>query len=212
MIVNRYPGANILAQRGAWDAATRKIVLDRVSNVPQFAYFDEHEVQTLLALCARVIPQEHRPVNQRVPIAPWIDQRCQNRVTDGFRFANMPANELAWRWGLVGLDETSRALFGEEFANLPGDRQDDVIRSIQGGSPPGDTWQRMPAARWWVYVAARQIVGIYYAHPLAWDEIGFGGPAYPRGYASLNGGAPEPWEAREINEADARGRTRGARP
>ena len=46
------------------------------------------------------------------------------------------------------------------------------------------------------YVALRQICGTYYAHPYAWDEIGFGGPAYPRGYFALNNGAPEPWETR----------------
>ena len=46
-----------------------------------------------------------------------------------------------------------------------------------------------------MYIALRQITGVYYAHPYAWDEIGFGGPAYPRGYFALNHGAPEPWEA-----------------
>ena len=34
----------------------------------------------------------------------------------------------------------------------------------------------------------------YYAHPWAWDEIGFGGPAYPRAYTRLERGEPEPWE------------------
>ena len=38
---------------------------------------------------------------------------------------------------------------------------------------------------------------VYYAHPWAWDEIGFGGPAYPRGYMRLEGGMPEPWEVEE---------------
>jgi hypothetical protein len=37
----------------------------------------------------------------------------------------------------------------------------------------------------------------YYAHPFAWDEIGFGGPAYPRGYMRLENGRPEPWEVEE---------------
>ncbi|MDQ2679511.1 MAG: gluconate 2-dehydrogenase subunit 3 family protein, partial [Candidatus Eremiobacteraeota bacterium] len=37
----------------------------------------------------------------------------------------------------------------------------------------------------------------YYAHPWAWDEIGFGGPAYPRAYMRLEHGEPEPWEVRE---------------
>ena len=40
-------------------------------------------------------------------------------------------------------------------------------------------------------------VGIYYAHPYAWDEIGYGGPAYPRGYIRLENGRPEPWEVEE---------------
>jgi hypothetical protein len=40
-------------------------------------------------------------------------------------------------------------------------------------------------------------VEIYYGHPWAWDEIGFGGPAYPRGYMRLERGEPEPWEVEE---------------
>jgi len=40
-------------------------------------------------------------------------------------------------------------------------------------------------------------VDAYYAHPYAWDEVGFGGPAYPRGYFRLENWQPEPWEKRE---------------
>lgn len=50
----------------------------------------------------------------------------------------------------------------------------------------------------WSAIHMRVITSIYYAHPTAWNEIGFGGPAYPRGYASLNHGLPEPWEVREV--------------
>ena len=31
-------------------------------------------------------------------------------------------------------------------------------------------------------------VTAYYSHPWAWDEIGFGGPAYPRAYMRLEAG------------------------
>jgi len=37
----------------------------------------------------------------------------------------------------------------------------------------------------------------YYSHPCAWDEIGFGDPAYPRAYTCLERGEPEPWEVEE---------------
>ncbi|MBX6341389.1 MAG: gluconate 2-dehydrogenase subunit 3 family protein, partial [Thermomicrobiaceae bacterium] len=144
--------------------------------------------------------QTHRPPGRRVPIAPWIDQRCRNRVTEGFRYDDMPPDDEAWRLGLAGLDQTARALFDRDFAALEPGQQDAVLETVRAGSPPGEAWRRMPARRWWIAVALRQISGVYYAHPYAWDEIGFGGPAYPRGYAALNHGAPEPWEPREVGE------------
>jgi len=54
----------------------------------------------------------------------------------------------------------------------------------------------MSAVHFWVHIL-NDAIEAYYAHPYAWDEIGFGGPAYPRGYFALNHGAPEPWEPRE---------------
>lgn len=195
-IRDRYPKSDILKQRGHWDEATRTVVMDRVHNVPPFRRFQGHARETLEALCARIIPQAHRPAGRRVPIAPWIDQSCTEERIEGFRFDDMPPNATAWEWGLQGLDQTAQALLGKTFVEL-GEAQDQVLGAIRAGNPPGEVWQRMPAGRWWIYVAVRQISGVYYAHPYAWDEIGFGGPAYPRGYFALNFGAPEPWEARE---------------
>ncbi len=195
-----YPDADILAQRGHWDDATRRVIMDRVHNVPSFQYFEPHERATLEALCARIIPQDHRPADQRVPIAPWIDQRCQHRMADGFRFDDMPENDVAWTWGLAGLDEAAELLHGGLFAELAPAAEERVLEAVRRGEPAGEVWERMPPRRWWVFVALRQITAIYYAHPYAWDEIGFGGPAYPRGYFALNFGKPEPWEAREVGE------------
>ncbi len=117
----------------------------------------------------------------------------------------MPPRPVAWTWGLDGLDQSAVALFGSRFAELGDDRQDQVLERIRAGDPAGEVWARMPARRWWIFIALRDISGAYYAHPYAWDEIGFGGPAYPRGYAALNNGAPEPWEPREA--PDGRRRT-----
>ncbi len=196
-IRNRYPKSNILEQRGHWDRATRAVVLDRVHNVPEFQHFVDHARATLEALCERVVPQGWKPAERRVPIASWIDHNCLEGALEGFRFDDMPDNAVAWDWGLLGLDESAYGLYGTTFISLDGERQDAVLESIRQGNPPGEIWKRMPAKRWWTYIAVRQIAGVYYAHPYAWDEIGFGGPAYPRGYVALNFGAPEPWEARE---------------
>jgi hypothetical protein len=194
---NRFPQSDILSQRGHWDSATRRVVLDRVNNVPKFRHLDEHERAILEALCARVIPQSHKPPHRRVPITPWIDEHLSRRILEGFRFDDMPDNAEAWRLGLAGLDQTAEALFHRDFVGLRGDEQDRVLETIRAGNPPGEAWKKIPPRRWWIYTALRQITGVYYAHPYAWDEIGFGGPAYPRGYFALNFGAREPWEAPE---------------
>ena len=49
----------------------------------------------------------------------------------------------------------------------------------------------------------RSVLAAFYSHPWAWNEIGFGGPAYPRGYARLGDRHErEPWEAPEALRRD----------
>ncbi|HVB64428.1 MAG TPA: gluconate 2-dehydrogenase subunit 3 family protein [Nitrolancea sp.] len=197
MVRNRYPRADALEQRNHWDDATRRVVLDRVYNIPEFKHFAGQRRATLETLCTHVIPQTHRAPERRVPLAPWIDDLCEHEV-EAFRFDDMPPNHVAWEWGLDGIEQTAELMFDTPFVELERPRQVAVLEGIRGGTPPGEVWQRMPAKRWWEFVAVRQIAGVYYAHPYAWDEIGFGGPAYPRGYLSLNHGDREPWESEEV--------------
>ena len=53
-------------------------------------------------------------------------------------------------------------------------------------------------------VVMRGALAAFYSHPWAWNEIGFGGPAYPRGYMRLQVGhaGREPSEADEAFEVD----------
>lgn len=192
-----YPGFHVLRQQDHWDQATRRVIWRRIHDVPPIRYFDQYEVQVLSALADRVLPQDDRAPAERIPIVPWIDARCYERLTDGWRFDDMPPDEEAWRQGIRGIDEVATIRFGRRFVDLAPAEQDSVLRTIAGGDPPGGAWRHLPARRFWVFIVLRQICSVYYAHPTSWDEIGFGGPAYPRGYFALNHGYPEPWEVRE---------------
>ena len=48
----------------------------------------------------------------------------------------------------------------------------------------------------------RGVLGAFYCHPWAWNEIGYGGPAYPRGYMRLGEGQREPHQAAEAGDED----------
>lgn len=194
----RYPGLDILGQQKHWDPATRALILDRVSNVPPIRAFTPEQVATLQAFVDTVMPQDDRPPEERIPIVPFIDESVYRGDIPGYRHETMPDARTAWAWGLEGIDQTSQALYsGRRFAELDVDERRAVIEVLWRSEPPGEVWQRMPADIFCLGVLMGAIVDVYYAHPTAWNEIGYGGPAYPRGYYALNEGAPEHWEVEE---------------
>ena len=193
-----YPGYSTLSQRKFWDDATRRTIMARVEDIPPIRFFSPDEARLLTAVVDRALPQDDRDAAHKIPIVPWIDERLAANRIDGYRFENMPPDGEAHKLGLRGIDACAEARFGRPFVALPPADQEALLQLIHIGKPPGghDIWARMPVHRYWLLLL-HDICLVYYAHPWAWDEIGFGGPAYPRGYMRLEHGEPEPWEVEE---------------
>ena len=111
----------------------------------------------------------------------------------------MPADQDAYRLGSKAFDEMARTLYRCRFHELATLQQEEILRSVHDANPMAAEalWSRMNIERFWTLLVG-DCIGAYYAHPWAWDEIGFGGPAYPRGYMRLEEGQPEPWEVEEV--------------
>jgi hypothetical protein len=73
--------------------------------------------------------------------------------------------------------------------------QADIVGAVQD-LPRGEEWHGMPATHVW-NLWLRYACTAFYSHPAAWNEIGFGGPAYPRGYKNIGVGRREPWEVED---------------
>ena len=194
-----YPGFSTLAQQKYWDPKTRSVILDRVHNVPSARFFDEEQTQLLEAICARLIPQDDRDGAHRIPIVPQIDRRLADGQGDGYRYADMPPDPEAYLTGLRAIDESAQSAFERTFVTAALPQQDELLRSLHDGQPLVDhaAWRRMPVKRFWMLLLS-DCLEAYYSHPYAWDEIGFGGPAYPRAYMRLENGEPETWEVDEV--------------
>ncbi len=193
-----YPGFSTLSQQAFWDDATRKVVLKRVHDVPPIRFFTPDEARLMQAVIDRVLPQDDRDDAHKIPIVNAIDERLYAGRIDGYRYDDMPTDREAHRLGLRAIDTIAREVFGAPFVELQPELQERVLYSIHECQPLAahDIFERMPCKRYWMLLVQDCIEG-YYAHPYAWDEIGFGGPAYPRGYMRLEGGKPEPWEKDE---------------
>lgn len=194
-----YPGYSTLAQQVFWDAKTRSVILHRVNDTPTIRFFNVHQEAVMKAVCGRIIPQDDRDLAYRIPIVNYIDERLYENQIDGYRYENMPSDRDAYQLAVEAFDAIAQSRHKHSFVDLDAHAQDEVLKSIHDGNAPAarKIWERMSIQNFWKLLVG-DCAAAYYSHPWAWDEIGFGGPAYPRGYMRLEGGEPEPWEVDEV--------------
>lgn len=203
----RYPGYDVLAKRDtpSWNDATRRAIDARLkvaATAPR--HLDVERFATLDALCTRIVPSGGAGA---VPSAALLDARLAANDGDGFRDARLPPLRAAWRIGLAALDAMARRAHGRPFASLDGAAADTLLRTVQHGEI-GDAdradWAGMDPRVFFAKRVLMDLCGAYYSHPYAWNEIGFGGPASPRGYVRMDFNRRDPWEARVESDDDGR--------
>ena len=191
----RFPGFDVLDQAHTWDSVTAGLVLGRLSPVQPLRFFSPEEEPTARALVDRLLAQDDDP---KIPVLEVIDLRLLERQGDGYRYENMPEDWEAWRRSVSGLDADARAATGRPFWDIETTEQ---MRIVEAVHELDDDWHGMPAARvfslWLRYACSA-----FYSHPWAFSEIGFGGPAYPRGYKNLGLNRRENWEVAERDAKD----------
>jgi Gluconate 2-dehydrogenase subunit 3 len=191
----RYPGFDVLAQVDRWDDVTAGAVLTRLSHPTGLSFFTVAEVAVAAPLLDLLLAQDREP---RVPVLELIDERLAVGETDGWHYEEMPQDGDAWRRTLACLDEDADDRFGRGFAELAPDEQAALVQAVQ--DTDGD-WHGLTASQVWS-LWTRYACTAFYSHPWAWNEIGFPGPAYPRGYLNLGVDAREKWEQRDDEPTD----------
>ena len=198
----RYPGYDVMAKQHtqSWDRVTRAVIQRRldVPRLPRF--FSEAAWETLGALCERIMPQ---PAGREpVPLPAYVDAKITDKQLDGYRYASLPPMGEAWQRGLAALDAEAQAAHDSRFHHLPPEAQDALITAMQRGTLQGEAWGGMPCRDFFEHRVIADITHAYYAHPVSWNEIGFGGPASPRGYVRMKLDMRDPWEAAEAKPGE----------
>ena len=136
-MVGRYPDYDVLAQTDHWDEVTRRVVLDRVENVPPIRFFTAEEAATLKAFCDVVTAQDAEP---RIPVLSYIDEKLYagRRATAG----STSTCRTTTRYGGAiarGLDDEARSrslrLVRRRAARGPGRHRAAVLEGeLHGGA------------------------------------------------------------------------------
>jgi hypothetical protein len=169
--------------------------------VPPFRFFDLVERATLKPFCDRLTAQDGEP---RIPVLSYVDEKLYENSGDGYQYFDMPSDQTTWRTVARGLDERARALGLDSFGALDRHRQNTICHHFAKAELHGGAWATFNVSRAFS-VVMRYVCEAFYSHPWAWNEIGFGGPAYPRGYAAFGNpelGEREHWETPEAFELD----------
>jgi hypothetical protein len=194
----RYPDYNVLDEADRWDDVTRRLVFERVETTPPIRFFTHDEAATLGVFCDLVMAQDGEP---KIPVLNMVDAKLFEGQLDGFRYADLPDDRETWRRLAVGLDAAARQHGVADFVGASQDVQMRVVDALAKGKLHGEIWDELAPDKTWK-VVSRAILSAFYSHPWAWNEIGFGGPAYPRGYARFGLGQRESWEGAPAFERD----------
>ncbi len=198
-MVGRYPDYDVLANKDGWDEATRRVVLKRLEPPVRMRFFDPAEERTLRRLCDLLMAQDGDP---RVPVAEALDGKLAAGELDGYQYEDMPDDRDTWRLVLLGLEEASRERGGAEFAELEVADAEQLVAAFMRGELQGGVFEHLNCKRA-AAVCMRMVASAFYAHPWAWNEIGFGGPAYPQGFMRIGPvGTREPYERGGASDED----------
>ncbi|WP_166906355.1 gluconate 2-dehydrogenase subunit 3 family protein [Mycobacterium sp. DL440] len=194
----RYRGFDVLDQAHQWDPATTEVVAARLHPPESPPFFSPDEAAVAAALLDLLLAQDSEP---KVPVLPLIETRLATGETDGWHYDDMAPDGQAWRASLAGLDDDARRHYGIGYADLSRARQARLLTDVQDLGERGDTWRDWSAGHVWS-LWTRYACTAFYSHPWAWNEMGFSGPAYPRGYLNLGVNAREHFEIADRDDTD----------
>ena len=132
-----------------------------------------------------------------MPVLALIDTRLAVGETDGWHYDDLPEDGRPGGRRCASSTRTRDERHGG--AASPHLRRAPSRRAGPGRAGPAPTaaqWHGWPAAHVWS-LWTRYACTAFYSHPWAWNEIGFPGPAYPRGYLNPGVNAREHWEPSE---------------
>ena len=137
-----------------------------------------------------------RTPSRAIPVLEMVDAKLYAGQLDGYplrRHARRPGDVAAW--SRAASTRLPRELDGFAAA---AERRHEIVGAFSEGELD---WDGLDVARAWS-VVMRGVLAAFYSHPWAWNEIGFGGPAYPRGYMRALGPASASRRAAEAFALD----------
>jgi len=119
----------------------------------RFLTFDE--ARTLAAISDQIIPPDQDPGAAWAGVVNYIDRQLCGQ------FQTL---QQTYRRGIAGVDESSRVVYGNAFADLAAQQQIDVLHRLEDSQAPGAIWKQSSSSEFFALVIDHTMQG-YYGDP-----------------------------------------------
>lgn len=192
---SHYPSYDVMKLQEDWDDHTRSIVTARLIREHDYLFLKLSEAELLRAACAVLVDDHRGEIIQYV--LSHLDEKLHQALGEGQRKRNVPEERRLIREGAKALDRSAYQLHGKPYQQIGEEAQRRMMQDLsQEILKPEEAWMELPQKDFF-HKLLTLTVEAYYSHPTVWSEIGYGGPAYPRGYIRADFGQLDPWEAKK---------------
>lgn len=193
-----YPSYDVLEHKNTWDDHTQSIVTARLVREKDYRFLTLTEAEVLRSWCMRLVDDGRAEIIQYTLC--HIDQTLMENLGEGQRKDKVPNARMLIRTGISAVEAMAQRQQLKHFFHLPSDEQHRIMQAIsEGTAGPKDIWGDLPQKELFLKLMTLTYEA-YFSHPTVWSEIGYGGPAYPRGYLRTEGKHLDPWEAKREDD------------
>ena len=136
----------------AVSAAATVPVISCSKATSSWRFLTAEEAKTLEAICGQIVPTDRDAGAVPAGAVNFIDRQL---------VGHLKRHQKAYREGLVGVDQSSLALYGRKFRELLPDKQIAVLQALEKGEAPGDIWKRRSAKAFFALVVDHTMQGFY---------------------------------------------------
>ena len=131
-------------------------------------FLNAHEMSTLAAVCARLIPQPDR--EPFLGIARAIDFRLAAEHAGQWTGAAQFLDARSFRLALHGLDKVSHARLRRDFADLDALRQDQILAWVQRSTARSESWSGISPRRF-LEELLHEATELYHTAPVTEEAV-----------------------------------------
>ncbi|MCH5586051.1 gluconate 2-dehydrogenase subunit 3 family protein [Shimazuella sp. AN120528] len=194
---SHYPSYDVMKAKDEWDDHTQQIVSKRLEPTASYSFLTKKEAAMLQQICGQLTGDERESLI--FYILDHMDQTLHSSIGEGQRKVGAPKAKELLRSGLEALEQTSQEKYELSFVQLDKKAQQQLLTQLSKEQAFTSKRSSIPQKELFKKLLTMTLEA-YYSHPLVWSEIGYGGPAYPRGYVRTQLGQLDPWEAQPEDE------------